>query len=266
MVRGRGLSETSPRHVCDRCDRLRRPGLRLPGLGPCEYSRAGGRAVSGRGPRRTLGHRRGIRLSNRLCGAVSSHGRGTDPPRKALSAAVRERARVDECDAVASHRRGVSRSAGIAGRGQPHRGPGARVDGRGAGWGPIRDLPTRRRRGRRTGSAVPGRREDPGRAFTRAEVDHGIDTTRVVHSQELESITGLTRYDLARQFRIMLGTSPYRYLLMRRLEFARERIHRDRPLVEVAFDAGFADPAHFTRAFRSAFGLTAAPYRALTPS
>src|SRR5438132_6960056 len=31
MVRWRGLSETSPRHVCDRCDRLRRPGLRLPG-------------------------------------------------------------------------------------------------------------------------------------------------------------------------------------------------------------------------------------------
>src|SRR5437773_1445691 len=46
MVRWRGLSETSPRHVCDRCDRLRRPGLRLPGLGPCEYSRAGGRAES----------------------------------------------------------------------------------------------------------------------------------------------------------------------------------------------------------------------------
>src|SRR5204863_2518434 len=74
------------------------------------------------------------------------------------------------------------------------------------------------------------------------------------------------RYDLARQFRIMLGTSPYRYLLMRRLEFAREQIHRERPLVEVAFDAGFADQAHFTRAFRSAFGLTPARYRALRAS
>ena len=82
-----------------------------------------------------------------------------------------------------------------------------------------------------------------------------------MHSQELESITGLTRYDLSRQFRIMFGTSPYRYLLMRRLEFARERIHQERPLVEVAFDAGFADQAHFTRAFRSAFGLTPAPAR-----
>ena len=61
----------------------------------------------------------------------------------------------------------------------------------------------------------------------------------------------------------MFGTSPYRYLLMRRLDFAREQIHQERPLVEVACDAGFADQAHFTRAFKSAFGLTPARYRAL---
>ncbi len=101
------------------------------------------------------------------------------------------------------------------------------------------------------------------RAVERARQLLDAEKTRVVHSRELESVTGLTRYDLARQFRIVLGTSPYRYLLMRRLEFAREEIHRGRPLVEVALDAGFADQAHFTRAFRSAFGLTPARYRAL---
>ena len=100
-------------------------------------------------------------------------------------------------------------------------------------------------------------------AIERARQFLDAERTRVVHSMELESITGLTRYDLARQFRIMFGTSPYRYLLMRRLDFARERIHRQRPLVEVACDAGFADQAHFTRAFKSAFGLTPARYRAL---
>ena len=100
-------------------------------------------------------------------------------------------------------------------------------------------------------------------AVERARQFLDAERTRVVHSRELESLTGLTRYDLARQFRIMLGTSPHRYLLMRRLELARERIHRGRPLVEVAFDAGFADQAHFSRAFKSAFGLTPARYRAL---
>ena len=89
------------------------------------------------------------------------------------------------------------------------------------------------------------------------------ERTRVVHSSELESITGLTRYDLCRQFRSMLGTSPHRYLLMRRLEFARDRIHSGQPLAEVACEAGFADQAHFTRMFRSAFGLTPWRYRTL---
>jgi len=94
--------------------------------------------------------------------------------------------------------------------------------------------------------SVISRRVDV-RAIERARQFLDAEKTRVVHSLELESVTGLTRYDLCRQFRITFGTSPYRYLLMRRLGFARERIHQERPLVEVAFDAGFADQAHFTR-------------------
>ncbi len=101
------------------------------------------------------------------------------------------------------------------------------------------------------------------RVVERARQFLDAERTRAVRSAELEAITSLTRYDLARQFRIMFGTSPYRYLLMRRLELARERIHRQRPLVEVACDAGFADQAHFTRAFRAAFGITPGRYRAL---
>jgi AraC-like DNA-binding protein len=111
-------------------------------------------------------------------------------------------------------------------------------------------------------SAVISRHVDVA-ATERARQYLDAEKTRVVHSRELESVTGLTRYDLARQFRIRFGTSPHRYLLMRRLEFARDRMHDDRPLAEIAFDAGFADQAHFTRAFRSAFGLTPARYRRL---
>ncbi len=101
------------------------------------------------------------------------------------------------------------------------------------------------------------------RAVQRAREFLDAEKTRVVRSRELEAVTGLTRYDLARQFRTLYGTSPYRYLLMRRLALARERLHGGRPLVEVALEAGFADQAHFTRAFRTAFGLTPARYRAL---
>jgi AraC-like DNA-binding protein len=114
----------------------------------------------------------------------------------------------------------------------------------------------------RGGGCVTSRRVDV-RAIERARQFLDAEKTRVVRSQELESVTGLSRYDLSRQFKIAFGTSPYRYLLMRRLEFARQRIHRECPLVEVALDAGFADQAHLTRAFKSAFGLTPSRYRAL---
>jgi AraC-like DNA-binding protein len=101
------------------------------------------------------------------------------------------------------------------------------------------------------------------RVVERAREFLDAERTRIVHSAELESITGLTRYDLARQFKLMFGTSPYRYLLMRRLELARQRIHLGHPLADVADETGFADQAHFTRAFKAAFGLTPARYRAL---
>jgi AraC-like DNA-binding protein len=92
-----------------------------------------------------------------------------------------------------------------------------------------------------------------------------LDTqkTRIVHSSELEAVTGLSRYELARQFRAMCGTSPYRYVLMRRLDFARKLLVQSRSLVEVALEAGFADQAHFSRMFKAAFGITPTQYRAL---
>jgi AraC-like DNA-binding protein len=89
------------------------------------------------------------------------------------------------------------------------------------------------------------------------------ETTRVVRSGELENIGGLTRFDLARQFRAAFGTSPYRYSLMRRLEYAREKLDRNRPLADVALAAGFADQAHLSRRFKAAFGVTPGRYRAL---
>ena len=100
-------------------------------------------------------------------------------------------------------------------------------------------------------------------ALRRAREFLDAEKTRVVRSSELETVTGLTRYELARQFRALCGTSPYRYLLMRRLDFARDLIARCRPLAEVALEAGFADQAHFSRMFKAAFGLTPARYSVL---
>jgi len=86
---------------------------------------------------------------------------------------------------------------------------------------------------------------------------------RVVHSAELEKVTGLSRYDLCRQFKKVLGTSPYRYSVNRRLDMARRLIQQGHPLIELAFATGFADQAHFSRLFKAAFGMPPKKYAAL---
>jgi AraC-like DNA-binding protein len=99
----------------------------------------------------------------------------------------------------------------------------------------------------------------PALQRARAFLDEGC--TRVVASQELEAVSGLSRYELARQFRHVYGTSPYRYLLMRRLERVRMRIAEGAALADIAAEVGFADQAHLSRQFKAAYGLTPARYR-----
>ena len=80
---------------------------------------------------------------------------------------------------------------------------------------------------------------------------------------QLEVVTGQDRWTLSRHFRSAFGTSPYRYLTMRRLDHAKAAIIGGRSLAESALEAGFADQAHFTRQFRKAFGTTPAAWRKL---
>ena len=79
---------------------------------------------------------------------------------------------------------------------------------------------------------------------------------RSVRSEELEGASGLDRYALARHFRALFGTSPHRFLVMRRLQRARSMIAAGEPLAEVASATGFADQSHLTRHFKKAFGVT----------
>ncbi len=82
-----------------------------------------------------------------------------------------------------------------------------------------------------------------------------LDAQGAVSAAELEQETGLDRYELARHFRRMLGTSPYRYHQMRRLERARKALVQGAGIAAVALDHGFADQSHFTRQFKAAYGL-----------
>jgi AraC-like DNA-binding protein len=98
-------------------------------------------------------------------------------------------------------------------------------------------------------------------------VERGSDFLRsrlaIVRSSEVEAVTGLDRYQFARQFQAIYGTTPYRYSVMRRLDAARAWLREAQPLAETALKAGFADQAHFTRTFRAAFGMTPGRYMRL---
>ena len=87
--------------------------------------------------------------------------------------------------------------------------------------------------------------------------------SRTVTSEELEAVSGLDRYTLARQFRTFFATSPYRYLTLRRLDRARSRISRGESLSDVALECGFADQSHMTRHFKNAYGLTPGRWQTL---
>ncbi|MFM9849819.1 MAG: AraC family transcriptional regulator [Hyphomicrobiaceae bacterium] len=81
---------------------------------------------------------------------------------------------------------------------------------------------------------------------------------------ELEAISGLSRWELARQFRAAYGVSPHRFHLLRRLGVARGMLMQSGPLADIALSCGFADQAHLTRHFKSAFGLSPGRWRALS--
>lgn len=74
--------------------------------------------------------------------------------------------------------------------------------------------------------------------------------------EQLERIAGYDRWQLSRDFRSLLGTSPYRYLQCRRLERARQLLRSGLGMAAAAHEAGFADQSHFGRIFRRTFGTT----------
>ena len=89
-------------------------------------------------------------------------------------------------------------------------------------------------------------------------------SAEIVTSETLEKISGLDRFTLARQFRHIFGTSPYNYLVMRRLEQARRLMAAGVGLTDAALGAGFADQSHFTRQFKRSYGLTPGHWRRIT--
>jgi AraC-like DNA-binding protein len=81
---------------------------------------------------------------------------------------------------------------------------------------------------------------------------------RTVTLEELAHHSGRDRWSLSRDFRLLFGTSPYRYLTMRRLDLVRSLLIQGQSLVSAALIAGFTDQSHMTRQFSKTYGLSPA--------
>jgi AraC family transcriptional regulator len=114
---------------------------------------------------------------------------------------------------------------------------------------------TERERGRRRPPAWLASAEELLRARVREKVTLG----------ELAQAAGVHPAHLARAFRAHYGFSVGEYGRRLRLAWAAAELARgERPLAEIAVEAGFADQSHFTRIFKRHVGSTPAQYREQT--
>lgn len=100
-------------------------------------------------------------------------------------------------------------------------------------------------------------------AMTRLATLMTEDCHEAIGSERLERESGHDRYAIARQFRACFGTSPHRYLVMRRLDLARRELKAGASLADAAVCAGFADQSHMTRHFKAAYGVSPGRWRQL---
>jgi AraC family transcriptional regulator len=83
---------------------------------------------------------------------------------------------------------------------------------------------------------------------------------------QLAAVVRLNPYHFARQFKAATGLPPHQYVILRRVERAKQLLQAgtDLSLAEVALHAGFSDQSQFSRHFKRLVGVTPGQFR--TPS
>ena len=89
--------------------------------------------------------------------------------------------------------------------------------------------------------------------------------TRPAHTwttDELAQALGMSRSAFAERFTGLVDMPPMRYLTRWRLQLAAVRLRESpRSLGQIAYDVGYESEAAFSRAFKSAFGITPGDWR-----
>ncbi len=110
--------------------------------------------------------------------------------------------------------------------------------------------------------SAPGPRDRELARRMRVLLDHeyadpGLDLVAAA------AMLGLSRTRMIHVFGEVVGTTPHRYLVERRIAHAARLLaSTSRPVIDICFDSGFGSVARFQAAFRRAWGMTPSQYRA----
>jgi AraC family transcriptional regulator len=98
------------------------------------------------------------------------------------------------------------------------------------------------------------------RAVVEYVEDH-LDASPTV--EQMAAIARLSPYHFARQFKRATGLPPHQYVIMRRVERARQLLQGggDIPLAQIAARAGFWDQSQFSHHFKRLVGVTPGQFR-----
>jgi AraC family transcriptional regulator len=105
----------------------------------------------------------------------------------------------------------------------------------------------------------------PGATLRRVLEHIDANRHRVPSLAELSAIGHMSAFHFARLFKRSTGRSPHRFVVERRIDYAKELLATEgASIAAVARAAGFRTPSHFTTVFRRTTGVTPSTYRSAT--
>lgn len=109
--------------------------------------------------------------------------------------------------------------------------------------------------------------ESTSGTLTRSQIQRVIDFVEEhiannIAVEDMASEAALSPAHFSRLFKAKMGETPYRYVMRRRVEHARNLLSNgERRVGEVAHAIGFSGPSHLTRQFKQHFGLTPSQFQ-----
>jgi AraC-like DNA-binding protein len=112
---------------------------------------------------------------------------------------------------------------------------------------------------------APARLEEGGGKLVRAAEYISDNAACMLTLDDICAAANLSPAHLIRAFKRQFGMTPHAYLINRRIQLGRAQLRQGKAIADVAVDIGFADQAHFQRAFKQYVAATPGQYQGRAP-